>query len=67
MKFNQARKIAWAMLMLSPFLRREERQHREQRLLASHTRCTLKGASKRWGFADGSVLELMGGKYRVIK
>lgn len=67
MKFSKARKVAWAMTMLSPFLRKDERAHREHRLLVEHTRCTIQGDSKRWGFADGSVIELRGGKYRVIK
>lgn len=66
MIMNQARKVAWAMTMLSPFLRKEERAHREQRLLADHTRYMVRGDSKRWGFADGSVIELRGGKYRVV-
>lgn len=66
MRFNEARTAAWALTMLSPFLRSEERAHRQARILSGHVRCSLKGAAKRWLFKDGSVLELMGGKHRVV-
>lgn len=67
MKFSEARSIAWKLLMLSPFLRSEERAHRIARLLATHKRKSVQGPVTRWGFNDGSVLELVCGKYRVVK
>jgi len=65
-RFSEARKVAWAMVMLSPFSRHEDRLSRESKLLRGHVRCTLVGSYRRWAFADGSCLELADGKYRVV-
>lgn len=42
-------------------------QPRIDRMLSAHVRKSITGLSTRWLMIDGSVVEFIDGKYRVVK
>lgn len=57
MKFSDARQTAWSLLF---------HPTRKAALLAEAKRVSIQGASKRYGFKDGSALEEINGRFKVV-
>lgn len=67
MKLTTAQSILWDFNLFSVFTRKVKREQMITGRLAKAVRVSIQGPVKRYGFADGSVIESTAGKYKVVR